>query len=101
MKGLLPHLCDKVIGTRQVEYGESMAVIDFNPPYRRVAYKDLVKELMGDDWFELGFEEQLAKAKAKGAETGTNLELDGITRELELTHEVYAWGADVYFLEWY
>ena len=98
MEGLLPHLCDKVIGTRQVEYGGTGngeqgtgngIVIDFNPPYRRVAYKDLVKELMGDDWFELDFPAQLAKAKAKGAETGTNLELDGITRELELTHEVY------------
>ncbi len=89
MEGLLPHLCDKVIGTRRVEYGEEKTVIDFNPPYRRVAYKDLVKELMGDDWFELDFATQLAKAKAKGAETGTNLELDGIVRELELTHEVY------------
>ena len=89
MEGLLPHLCDKVIGTRRVEYGEEKTVIDFNPPYRRVAYRDLVKELMGDDWFELDFATQLAKAKAKGAETGTNLELDGITRELELTHEVY------------
>ena len=89
MEGLLPHLCDKVIGTRRVEYGEAKEVIDFNPPYRRVAYRDLVKELMGDDWFELDFATQLAKAKAKGAETGTNLELDGITRELELTHEVY------------
>ena len=89
MEGLLPHLCDKVIGTRRVEYGEEKTVIDFNPPYHRVAYRDLVKELMGDDWFELDFATQLAKAKAKGAETGTNLELDGITRELELTHEVY------------
>ena len=89
MEGLLPHLCDKVIGTRKVEYGEEKTVIDFNPPYRRVAYKDLVKELMGDDWFDLDFATQLEKAKAKGRETDTNLELDGITRELELTHEVY------------
>ena len=89
MEGLLPHLCDKVIGTRKVEYGEEKEIIDFNPPYRRVAYKDLVKELMGDDWFELDFAAQLEKAKAKGRETDTNLELDGITRELELTHEVY------------
>ena len=89
MEGLLPHLCDTVIGTREIEYGESKTVINFNPPYRRVAYKDLVKELMGDDWFDLDFDTQLAKAKAKGKETETNLELDGITRELELTHEVY------------
>ena len=89
MEGLLPHLCDKVIGTRKVEYGETKEIIDFNPPYRRVAYRDLVKELMGDDWFDLDFATQLEKAKAKGRETDTNLELDGITRELELTHEVY------------
>ena len=89
MEGLLPHLCDTVIGTRKVAYGDKGDVIDFNPPYRRVAYKDLVKGLMGDDWFELDFATQLAKAKAKGAETDTNLELDGVTTELMLTHEVY------------
>ena len=89
MEGLLPHLCDTVIGTRQVPYGEKGDVIDFTPPYRRVAYKDLVKELMGDDWFDLDFATQLEKAKAKGRETDTNLELDGVTTELMLTHEVY------------
>ena len=89
MEGLLPHLCDTVIGKRMIEYGEKKVPIDFTPPYRRVAYRDLVKELMGDDWFDLPFETQLAKAKAKGKETDTNLELDGVTTELMLTHEVY------------
>jgi len=89
MEGLLPHLCDTVIGKREIEYGESKTVIDFNPPYRRVSYKDLVKDLMGADWFELDFDTQLEKAKAKGRETDTNLELDGVTTELMLTHEVY------------
>ena len=89
MEGLLPHLCDTVIGKRVIEYGEKKVPIDFTPPYRRVAYKDLVKELMGADWFELPFATQLEKAKAKGKETDTNLELDGVTTELMLTHEVY------------
>ena len=89
MEGLLPHLCDKVIGMRKIPYGENGDVIDFTPPYRRVAYKDLVKELMGDDWFDLDFATQLEKAKAKGRETDTNLELDGVATELMLTHEVY------------
>ena len=89
MEGLLPHLCDTVIGTREVAYGESKTVINFNPPYRRVEYKTLVKELMGADWFDLDFDTQLAKAKQKGKETETNLELDGVTTELALTHEVY------------
>ncbi|MBR1921469.1 MAG: lysine--tRNA ligase, partial [Kiritimatiellae bacterium] len=45
--------------------------------------------LMGGDWFELHFGEQLARAKDKSAETGVNLEHDGVTTELLLTHEVY------------
>lgn len=89
MEGLLPHLCDKVIGSRKIEYGEKKEIIDFNPPYRRVAYKDLVKDLMGSDWFELDFATQMEKAKAKARETETNLELDGVSNELMLTHEVY------------
>ena len=89
MEGLLPHLCDTVIGMRRIEYGEKKEVIDFTPPYRRVAYRDLVKELMGEDWFGLDFATQLEKAKAKGRETETNLELDGVTTELMLTHEIY------------
>ena len=89
MEGLLPHLCDTVVGTRRIEYGEEKEVIDFTPPYRRVAYRDLVKELMGDDWFDLDFAAQLERAKAKGRETDTNLELDGVSTELMLTHEAY------------
>lgn len=89
IEGLIPHLCDTVIGKREIEYGEKKEIINFNPPYRRVAYKDLVKELMGEDWFELDFDVQLAKAKAKGKETETNLELEDIHDSLMLTHEVY------------
>ncbi len=89
IEGLIPHLCDTVAGTRQIEYGEAKEVIDFTPPYRRVTYKELVTDLMGDDWFDLPFEEQMAKAKAKAAERDTGLELDDITTELMLTHEVY------------
>ena len=89
MEGLLPHLCDIVAGTRQIKFGQAGEVIDFNPPYRRAAYRDLVKEAMGADWFDIPFAGQLARAKAKGRETGINLELDGVTAELALTHEIY------------
>ena len=89
IEGLIPHLCDTVIGTRQIEYGEAKEIIDFTPPYRRVAYGDLVKERMGADWFDLPFETQLEKAKAAAAAAEANLELEGVTTELMLTHEVY------------
>ena len=89
MEGLLPHLCDTVVGSRKIVFGGTGAEIDFTPPYRRVAYSDLVKEKMGADWFELPFETQLEKAKAAGRAEEVNLELDGVTDSLMLTHEVY------------
>ena len=89
IEGLIPHLCDTVIGSRQIEYGEQKEIIDFTPPYRRVAYKDLVRDMMGVDWFDLAFDDQLARAKRLAQEKDVNLELDGVTTELMLTHEVY------------
>ena len=87
MEGLLPHLCDTLLGSRQVQYGGE--TIDFNPPYRRVSYNELVKAEMGEDWFDIPFDTQLARAKDKSSETGVNLELDGVETSLMLTHEVY------------
>ena len=68
IEGMLPHLCDTVLGTRQVAYGEGDEVIDFTPPYREVAYSDLVRERMGTDWFDLPFEAAKEKAAAAGVE---------------------------------
>ena len=89
IEGLIPHLCDTVVGSRKVEYGEAKEIIDFTPPYRRVAYRDVVKEYMGEDWFDLDFAAQMERAKKLAAERDVNLELDGVTTELMLTHEVY------------
>ena len=44
---------------------------------------------MGADWFEKPFDVQLAQAKAMAKEKDVNLELEGVTTELMLTHEVY------------
>jgi len=83
IEGLLPHLCQKVLGTLKVEYGEAKEVIDFTAPYREVAYKDLVKETMGNDWFDLPVEEVRALAAAKG------LTINPAWNHLLVTHEVY------------
>jgi len=83
IEGLLPHLCQKVLGTLKVEYGEAKEVLDFTAPYREVAYKDLVKETMGNDWFDLPVEEVRALAAAKG------LTINPAWNHLLVTHEVY------------
>jgi len=83
IEGLLPHLCEKVLGSMTVEYGEAKEVLDFTPPYREVAYKDIVCEVMGDDWFALPAEAARARAEAKG------LHIDPAWNHLMITREVY------------
>ena len=83
IEGLIPHLCEKVLGTMKVEYGEAKEVLDFTPPYRRVRYADLVKERMGADWFELDDATALAKAREAGCDIPTG------SSHLMTTHEVY------------
>ena len=84
IEGLLPYLCDTVLGTRQVPYGEDGQVINFEPPYREVTQQDLIKEKMGADWFELDYETARARAAAAGLEL-----VDDITDMVTLSHEVY------------
>jgi len=83
IEGLLPHLCDRVLGRMTVEYGEAKEVLDFTPPYREIAYRDAVKQVMGDDWFELTVEQARAKAEAQG------VAVDPAWTHLLVTHEVY------------
>lgn len=84
IEGMLPYLCDTVLGTRQVPYGTEGEVINFEPPYREVSQQDLIKEKMGDDWFELDYE----TARKRAAEAGLEL-VPEIVDMLTLSHEVY------------
>lgn len=81
VEGLIPHLCDQVMGSKQLQYGEG--VIDFTPPYREVAYQDLVKERMGANWFELSAAEARTAAEAVGVSCAP------AWNHLLVTHEVY------------
>ena len=83
IEGLLPHLCDTVLGSRTVEYGEAREVLDFTPPYREVAYADIVREVMGGDWFELPDADARQRAEGKG------LHIDPAWGHLMITREVY------------
>ncbi len=84
IEGMLPYLCDKVLGTRQVPYGDNGEILNFEPPYREVAQADLIKEKMGDDWFTLDY----ATACQKAVEAGLEMTPE-ITDMGKLSHEVY------------
>ena len=84
IEGLLPYLCDTVLGTRQVPYGEAGEVLNFEPPYREVSQQDLIKERMGADWFGLDF----ATARERATAAGLVLE-PAIDTMGALSHEIY------------
>jgi lysyl-tRNA synthetase, class II len=82
VEGMLPRICEKVLGQLTVEYGEAKEVLDFTPPYREVAYSELVAQSMGADWFELPAEEARVRAEAQGLEIEPGLSHLLITREV-------------------
>jgi lysyl-tRNA synthetase class 2 len=84
IEGLLPYLCDTVLGTRQIPFGEEGEIIDFQPPYREVTQQDLIKERMGDDWFTLDYPTALKRAEEAGLQLTPE-----IVDMLTLTHEIY------------
>jgi len=81
IEGLIQHVATTVYGTLRV--GEGDAAIDLTPPFRERTYRDLIRERMGADWFDLPLETARARA------IGTGLDLDPAWDHLLVTHEVY------------
>src|SRR5215471_15193229 len=57
VQSMICQVAQKVLGTLVVEHKDSagnvIKRIDLTPPWRRVKYKDLVRERGGPDWFEI------------------------------------------------
>jgi lysyl-tRNA synthetase class 2 len=81
VQGMITHVATTVFGGLKVKIGEKE--LDFTPPWREATYKDLIREKMGADWFEL----PLAEAKKKAESMG--LSLDPAWDMMMVTHEVY------------
>ncbi len=78
---LIRHVASTVFGTLHVGSGDM--AIDLEAPFRERPYRDLVRERMGADWFELSKEAAQQRAAAAG------LDLDPAWDHLLITHEVY------------
>lgn len=81
VEDLIKTVAMRVNGTLVIKAGGKE--IDLGKPWRRAAYRDLVKEVAGENWFELSREEKYRKAK----ELGTQVLPDWT--DLEITHEIY------------
>src|SRR5689334_12827721 len=57
VQSMVCRVAEKVLGSLKIEHknaeGQVMRTIDLTPPWRRVKYKDLVRERGGADWFDV------------------------------------------------
>ncbi len=81
VQDLILDIAQSVFGTLKV--GSEENPVDLSQPWREVPYKDLIKEVTGEDWYDLNMEAAQAKAKSLGIET------DSAWNFVELTQEVF------------
>jgi lysyl-tRNA synthetase class 2 len=87
VQSMVCHVAQKVLGTLRVEHkdaeGKVTKTIDLTPPWRRIKYKDVVRERAGADWFEASPQERRERAVKLGAEIGKEYE------DFEVTQAVF------------
>ncbi|HZL44258.1 MAG TPA: lysine--tRNA ligase [Verrucomicrobiae bacterium] len=87
VQGLVCHVAENVLDTLVIEHkdaeGKVVKTIDLNPPWRRIRYKDIVRERAGADWFDVEPKERRERAVKLGAEIGKQYE------DFEVTQAVF------------
>src|SRR6266496_1570087 len=87
VQSLVCHVAQTVLGTLDIDHkdaeGKVTKTIHLSPPWRRVKYKDLVRERAGEDWFEVTPAQRRERAVKLGAEIGNDYE------DFEVTQAVF------------
>lgn len=87
VQSMVVQVAQKVLGTLTIEHknaeGKVVKTIELTPPWRRIKYKDLVRERAGADWFEISAAERRERAVKLGAEIGKEYE------DFEVTQAVF------------
>lgn len=87
VESMICQVANRVLGTLRIEHknaeGAVTRVINLTPPWRRVRYKDLVREHAGADWFDASPEQRRERALKLGAEVGKEYE------DFEVTQAVF------------
>jgi lysyl-tRNA synthetase class 2 len=87
VQSMICHVSQTVLGTLIIEHkdaeGKVTKTIDLTPPWRRITYKDLVREKAGADWFDLSPAARRDGAVKLGAEIGKEYE------DFEVTQAVF------------
>ena len=81
VQSLVTHLAQKIFGRMEVEWMGN--TINLSTPWKEIAYRDLIQERLGADWFDKTLDEALAKADELDIfiEPGADF--------ADVTHEIY------------
>ena len=86
VQSMICHVAQTVLGTLGIEHkdseGKVTRTIDLTPPWRRVKYKDIVRERGGEDWFEITTEQRRERAIKLGTEIAKGYEDFEVTQAL-------------------
>ncbi len=80
-EGLITHLASTVFGRLVVGEGDNR--VDLTPPWREITYRELVRDAVGPDWFDL----PMAEARRRAAALGLTVPEEWAF--WQITHEVY------------
>ncbi|MFL6501321.1 MAG: lysine--tRNA ligase [Candidatus Udaeobacter sp.] len=85
---LICYLAEKVCGSLSIEHRDANAnltrTINLNRPWRRVRYRDVMREVAGSDWFELSPEQRRERAMSE-----FKLEILPQLADFEVTQHVF------------
>jgi len=87
VQSMICTVAQTVLGTLLIEHrdteGKVTKTIDLSPPWRRIKYKEIVRERAGADWFETSYSQRRERALQLGAELGPEYE------DFEVTQAVF------------
>jgi lysyl-tRNA synthetase, class II len=85
---LICYLAEKICGSLKVEHrnaeGQIIRTINLRRPWRRVRYRDVIREVAGNDWFELSPEQRRERATQQ-----FNLEMLPQLADFEVTQHMF------------
>ena len=86
LETMITRVAQKVVGTLVIEHrdaeGNVTRTIDLTSPWRRVKYRELIREKAGDDWFDVTPNERRKRAIDLGVEIGEDHEDFEVTNGL-------------------
>ena len=85
---MICHLAETYCGGLQIEHrnaeGEVTKTIDLTRPWKRTPYRDLIRGVAGDDWFDLTPEQRRAKCQGE-----LGVEISEAMEDYEVTQQVF------------